>query len=88
VGHRRRDPWFDEAWRAASAEQFADLDAWLRQRIPANEADSISAWVKTLAGAAAPGENGRYPTRRRIVAYRNVVEGYGPPRVTASPPSG
>jgi hypothetical protein len=76
---RTRAHHIEQDWAAASLDQIADLHVWLYQRIPNREADAVARWVLACTGNESP-----QLSRRRLQAYRQIVERFGPPRkVTA-----
>ena len=76
---RTRAHHIEHDWAAASLEQIADLHVWLYQRLPDRDADAVAGWVLACNG----GERPRL-SRRRLQAFREILERFGPPRkVTA-----
>ena len=76
---RSRTRHIEQEWATASLDQIADLHVWLYQRLPDRDADAVARWVLDCTGTDQPSLS-----RRRLHAFRESVERFGPPRkVTA-----
>ena len=76
---RSRARHIEHEWANASLDQIADLHVWFYQRLPDRDADAVAAWVLACNGGDAP-----RLSRRRVQAFREILERFGPPRqVTA-----
>ncbi len=72
---RTRGRHIEHDWADASLDQIADLHVWLYQRLPNRDADAVAGWILTCSGSERP-----RLARRRLQAFRGIVEGFGPPR--------